>query len=526
MIPLPLVLLLAACHPQVVEDTGPEGPIGPTPRPDIVLVPDDLSFGEVDLVGGDPPTQEFGIRNDGDGALHILSVVLDDPWSVFSVSTPAYLVVEPGTSTSVRVSFAPLEGTDYTASIAVSSDDPDEPVAEVSLSGTGHGGAITANPDPIVFTDTLLGCTDETVVTLTNTGGGILRLASIEILPSEGEMAISEMPVLPPTLAPGGSVEVGLAYTPEDPGSDSGLLQVFLQHVDGPFHQVNVGATAAVASWGTDTFVWSGIGVVDILLAFDRSSSMYYEYWYLYNALSSFMSALDAAALDWRFSVTVEDDGCINGPPLWIDTTYSTTQARAALGDMVHWAGSGVCNHQAFTLLQATVNASVPKGCNEGLLRDDATWHLAGLSDQREQSKAPYSEYVAWFQSLRPNPSYVIFDAIGGPSPSGCATAEYYSGMYEAVEATGGTFISICTSDWSTDLESWAADIAASASGELLRLSSAPVPGTITVAVDGVEQTDGWWWDATMNAVSFDKGAEPATGATVEIAYAQYGDCA
>ncbi len=525
MTPLPLILLLTACHSEVWEDTGPEDSPGPTTTPDIVLEPAQVAFGEVDLEGAECPSQAVVVRNVGDGALHILSVTLDNPMSVFSVSTPAYLVVEPGGSTSMDVVFAPLQAFSYQGAMIVSSDDPDEPEAEVPLTGVGRGGEITATPDPVVFTSVLVGCTAQTAVTLANTGGGTLTIASFG-LPSTGdEMAVAVAPDLPATVAPGESIDVRLSYAPHDTTPDSAVLQVFGQGVTAPIRQVDVTGTAVVAAWATDTFTWTGTAQVDILLAVDRSASMYGEIWYLTSAFSSMKAVLDATGLDWHLTATVEDLGCINGDDLWIDATFSDTEARDVLGTMIEWGGYSAYRERAFTLLDAAIDADVPGGCNEGLLRHDATWHLAGMSDAAEQSTGTWKEWVAHFQALRSDPNDIVFDAIGGPYPSGCTGASFYAGMYDAVQATGGTFVSICSTDWSGDLAGWAEDIAASAPGPRLKLSDTPVPGSVEITVDGLATPTGWRLDTATNAIVFDEHAEPAEGAAVVVRYATYGDC-
>ena len=523
MSPLPIVLLLAACHPDVWEDTGPKD--GPTLHPDIDLDPALVDFGTVDVSTTDPPAQEITIRNEGDAALHILSVTLDDPLAVFGVSTPAYLVVPVGESTTVEASFAPFANSTYTGAVVVASDDPDEPTAEVVLMGTGLGGTVTADPNPLLFTDTAVGCVEEGVVTFTNTGSADVALASVALSTSASELALSSVPGLPEILSPKESAEVRITYTPTDDVPDSALLQVYVQGATSPSAQVTITATAT-ATWRTDTYTWRSSGTVDILLAVDRSSSMSDDITDLENALPYLTEALDALGLDWHLTATVEDDGCIDGDDLWIDSSFSEKAARDALAAMIAWGGYSDDRERAFTLLEAAVEADAAGGCNDGLLRSGATWHLAGMSDEEEQSSEGYAYYVSLFQGMRSDPSDVVFDAIGGPYPYGCVGAQFYDEMYDAVEATGGTFISICTTDWEADFEAWAEAIAASAVGSAsLSLSEQAAIGSITVKVNGVPVSGGWSWDEATNAVSFDKGSEPSDGATVEVRYALATEC-
>ncbi|MEC8424535.1 MAG: hypothetical protein VX000_12210, partial [Myxococcota bacterium] len=162
-------------------------------------------------------------------------------------------------------------------------------------------------------------------------------------------------------------------------------------------------------------------------------------------------------------------------------------------------------------------------GCNYGLIRDNASLNLIGVSDEPEQSINNYSYYVSLFQSLKANPDDVVMHAIGGDYPSGCGSASAYTGFYEATVATGGLFLSICASDWGAYLEALAEGSAADLS--TFELTDWPVPETIEVRVDGVTTTVGWEYNPTDNAIDFESDYVPEGGSTIEISYALYGDC-
>ena len=137
---------------------------------------------------------------------------------------------------------------------------------------------------------------------------------------------------------------------------------------------------------------------------------------------------------------------------------------------------------RAFTLLEAGLSQA-------DWLRDDASLHLVGISDEPEQSSGSYADYIAAFQALKDDPDLVTLHAIGGPLPSGCATADPYTGFYEATVATDGLFLSLCTSDWGGHLTALAEATTANLSS--FPLTEWPVPDTIEVRVDGGYQ---WLW--------------------------------
>ncbi|MFH1464223.1 MAG: hypothetical protein ABIO70_07540 [Pseudomonadota bacterium] len=95
--------------------------------------------------------------------------------------------------------------------------------------------------------------------------------------------------------------------------------------------------------------------------------------------------------------------------------------------------------------------------------------------------------------------------------------------MYEAVIATGGTFVSICATDWATPLAAALGDV--SRALDSFSLEQEAVPGTLVVRVDGVNVTSGWSYDADRNALTFDADHVPEGGSSVEVSYAVRGEC-
>jgi hypothetical protein len=142
------------------------------------------------------------------------------------------------------------------------------------------------------------------------------------------------------------------------------------------------------------------------------------------------------------------------------------------------------------------------------------------VSDEHEQSRQLWPEYVTQMQAISPN---VGITAIVGDEPDGCATAEAGTGYTEAALYTGGAVLSICADDWSGYFETIGA-LSALGQTDTFVLTSIPDPSTIRVIVDGAPSTD-WTYDATWNAIVFNAGAVPAPGVEIKASYDILADC-
>ena len=98
------------------------------------------------------------------------------------------------------------------------------------------------------------------------------------------------------------------------------------------------------------------------------------------------------------------------------------------------------------------------------------------------------------------------------------------TGYYEASVATGGAFLSICASDWSSYFET-IANMAASGLLASFHLASEPQPDTIVVQVDGSTVTD-WTYDADTNSIVFGADSVPPPGSHIVVRFELAGDCA
>jgi hypothetical protein len=329
---------------------------------------------------------------------------------------------------------------------------------------------------------------------------------------------------LPWSLAPNEEKQITVANLPYDELQDLAYLVV---DSNDPY---NTSEIAIVEGSGElygdleDVYEQPVKGLTDIIFAVDRSCSMYDDIENVQNNFDVFVDTMDALDADYHVAATVEDNGCINGSDLFIDKDFDPADAKATITTMINLGGSyGSNTERGFMLLESCLANTGTGDCNDGLIRDEATLNLVGVSDEPEQSVNNYTYYVSLFQSLKDNPDDVVMHAIGGDYPSGCGSASAYTGFYEATVATSGQFLSICAVDWGAHLE----DLAEGSTADLtvFVLTEYPIPETIEVKVDGTTTTLGWTYDPSTNAITFDADYVPDGGSTIVIGYALYGDC-
>ncbi len=163
-----------AFPPELVVVTG-----GSVPDvPDVTVNPLSYNYGSVAV--GQSTSQTINIKNDGSANLSVTGVSLAGPHSAeFGLGGPGSFVLAPGASQNVQANFAPLSVGSKSASLFIASDDPDESLVAVNLSGTGT----TVSTANISLKEVKTGVSSETASVSTNTAlsaaDGHVYLASI-----------------------------------------------------------------------------------------------------------------------------------------------------------------------------------------------------------------------------------------------------------------------------------------------------------------------------------------------------------
>lgn len=462
--------LLACTEYKLEEDGDRDDGLEEEGVPDIQVNPAEVNFGDVKVNDTMEHVEVVTVANVGTADLHIQGIELEDPVTPFQVSAIQSVLIAPQQSTQFEVSYTPETAVESTTYILIDNDDPDTPTAMVAIVGNGLAPVISIDPSEYDFGTLYVGCENVLPVTISNIGNDTLVLSSFSYNTGSTDIqfggvdpAYDSLVAMDGTIslaAPGSldpsSVVVNVNYRPIDDYADVAYLYVTSNDPYTPEALAQQTGNGAIYGTQTDIFEQPVKGMTDIVFALDRSGSMATDLAQVAANFDVYVNTLVGLDADFHVAATVNDDGCIVGSEVYIDNSFSASDAEATISVMEDISGAyGANTERAFMLLEACLSSDNldPGGCNEGLVREDARLNLIGVSDEREQSVNSWSYYVTLFQSMKDDPDDVVMHAVGGDYPSGCGDAEPYANFYEATVATGGVFLSICATDWGSHLE-------------------------------------------------------------------------
>lgn len=242
-----------------------------------------------------------------------------------------------------------------------------------------------------------------------------------------------------------------------------------------------------------------------------------------HDSLPMFFETLLATDLPYRVAFSHSVYGVVDGPVPYIDQTMSAADATEIALEMVEDASGD--NDYLLNALDLGVDANA----DWLLVDDDVAWsgaklNLVGINSDQEQSSGNATPYLNHYFAKKVDPGDIAVHGIGGDVTAGCFEAEAFTPFADAAVATGGTFLSICYSDWTANMEALARSFVDE--GQFtFHLGEVPVASSLVVSVDGVVQASGWEFSAAGNAVYFDPASAPPLGAQVKIEYAVDSTC-
>jgi hypothetical protein len=400
------------------------------------------------------------------------------------------------------------------------------------VDGFSEAGALSAQPSTLDFGIVPIGCgASNRLVTLYNTGLFDIEIRAIILDAATTPEITMSAPQTPFRLIPGAYTAIDFDYHPIDEGLDTTLVMIAHSGSTQPL-VVPIFGEGRVDAIATEVFTQQAANALDTLFVIDNSCSMSEEQAFLGSNLSAFLSSADAQNIDYHIAVTTTDiarptRGQFVGTTRVIDrATPNRDQVFSSNVDQgVQGADGEAGLHAAFLALSDPLIT----GHNAGFLREDAALAIVVVSDEEDQSFSSTAFYEAYYLGIKADPSRVSFHAIVGTTPGGCVgpagAADHGHRYLDVVDYFGGVKESICGADWGLALENVGA--AASALRSRFALGSEPVPGTISVTVNGVQVPafapsgePNWIYEPATNAVAFTAAAIPAESATVEVTYA------
>jgi formylglycine-generating enzyme required for sulfatase activity len=191
-----------------------------------VNVVDTLSFGDVQV--GDSIQKVLTVSNTGNINLTISSITSNS--DQFNLSGPS-LNILPGDAQSINVDFTPDSLGIHNGTITITSNDPNNPLLMVSVSGTGVAAPPGPAPD-ISLSSSVLNFGNQWVgqgvgsngsnITITNNGDVALVLTSVSS--SDPQFTFGDPKTF--SLSPGGAKALQVYFGPTSPGSHSATITI------------------------------------------------------------------------------------------------------------------------------------------------------------------------------------------------------------------------------------------------------------------------------------------------------------
>ena len=216
--------------------------------PDISVTPTEHDFKDV-TVGELSDALAITISNSGIGNLYVSDITISDTTNfTLDVSgcggtTP---IIAPGGSCTVTVVFNPQSEGVKNAILLIESNDPDEPIVSVLLTGNGVVGVpdISVSPESIEF-EVDVNATDDVNATITifNIGEEDLEIGEITITGMTDQFTIVDDNCSGQTVAPGDCCTVGVEFTPKSTGKKTATLVIPSNDPDEPIVEVPLKAT-------------------------------------------------------------------------------------------------------------------------------------------------------------------------------------------------------------------------------------------------------------------------------------------
>jgi len=490
--------------------------------PEIEVDPTYHDYGALSA-GSESQDVIVNIKNIGNGDLNISNIYLHAGDSNFSLTAIPLGIVDSLSSVELIVTYAPGTYETNYDTISIVSNDDDEPIVNVLLDGSGDAPVITITPDYHDFGNVYLGCDDTLSVEVGNIGNSNLIISDIEFfasLPVDFSMQDYEpgWGVLPITVAPGDTIDLNIDYLPLDTHDDAGYLEIVSNDPATPLAYADQDGLGDIEAWILDSFTQDGTVDVDILFVIDNSGSMGGNQTNLQNNFDAFMNAFNAAGVSYQVALITTDSADFVGDVITNATADPVGEFNIQV-DSIGTRGSAM-EAGLWHAYESTTTGDASSGSSTGFFRSHSRLVVVYVSDEPDwstyRSTMVPSDYSSSLLSLKSSSDLIVAHAISGDYPSGCSTnggAQFGDGYYDVVSDLGGTFMSICASDWSTTMDTLARESLAQMA---FALSDIPIEDTIAVTVDGVISSD-WTYEQSSNTVIFT--TSPADGSSIDITY-------
>lgn len=402
---------------------------------------------------------------------------------------------------------------------------------------------IKLDPETLSFGWRQVDCpADPRTVTVSNVGEAELLVDELRIA-GTGSGAFS-LDGAPRDLQPGEAFDVQVGFTAAAFTDYQVQLEVDSNDPYARTTTADITGRGAENSINEEIFTQPDVGNVDVLWVVDNSCSMSDIQTHLGDRFRSFLDSFNALDIDYQLGVTSTDvfdsaqSGKLLGPKKIM--TNSDPDVLDLFAQATDLGTSGSADERGLDAAYAALTDPLISADNAGLVREDAVLAVVVISDEEDSSDIGKTDFVNWLNAYKGDPDRTSLSAVVGDWQNsifdmGCTssgfppvTAESGRRYIEVQRATGGTFQSICDSDFDQVLSY----LAYGTSGLKFEFELEKRPtsiGGIVVEVDGVviprNAANGWFYDSSTNTVKFSRRAIPGPNSVIYITYPVADDC-
>ena len=405
------------------------------------------------------------------------------------------------------------DGIDNDGDGFVDCDDPS--CVDSQACGGGGPGVYLATTQH--FPDTLLGCTRSREASVVNSTSSWVWLDDVTCASPAGDFSVGVDSITTPLmLLPGASHTFILSFQPQMAGLIGGSVRVQTDHSGYESVEHPLDGRGLVGERWTDSFVGASGREIDLLWVMDNSISMGVFQNSIANGTEGVLERLEAEEIDYQIGVVTSDDPALQGSTPIVTPAEADPAGTFAANVLVGTAGSDVEMPLWYGWEALSSPMTDPGGPNEGLVRSSAGLAVIVVTDQDDESGETAQFFIEAYGAIKPDPGDAFVSGISGGA-TGCSTADAAPLLLEVVSGTGGEDVSICSADWTAAVSPIFGMLSAPTTRFSLTLT--PMPVTIEVTVDGALQVAGWSYDPGDNAIVFDAGHVPVSGAQIDVSY-------
>ncbi len=215
---------------------------------------------------GTPVTRDFTIKNLGvNTSLSITGASITTGSSYFTVTTaPATSVAGPSGSTPMVVRYNPTAFGNHTATLRITSNDPDEGTFDIELTGTGQaaeigvlgdGGAAIADNGTQQFGNVSVSDNRKITFTIQNTGNIALTPVSFSWPNGSGDFDLVSPPSPSNSVAiTNGTTQFAVNFSPTSGGLKTAVLRITTNDPDEGTYDITMSGSGNTPPSGTDAF--------------------------------------------------------------------------------------------------------------------------------------------------------------------------------------------------------------------------------------------------------------------------------